>query len=335
MRTVAATTVVATAPPISDEPVCGDGDGLLASDGQPVQVILDTGVGLGIDDLGALAVLHALADAGETEILATMVSVGGDPAAGQTVDAVNTYYDRPDLPVGVVSGPAPSGPSPYTAAVAAGFSNDLDDPPAAVDLYREVLSGQPDGSVTIVSGGFLTNLADLLASPPDDASDLTGEELVAAKVVRWVGIGGAYPRSEDVLEGPEFNFAQDTPAAQSAVSDWPTPVVFSGFEVGSEIFTATTLQDSTPADNPVREGYLLWGAPDGFASFDLTAVLVAVRGTADGAFEVCTGRNIVGDDGVTTWENRADGLQGYLRTVAPDDQIAATLEELMTAAPSS
>ena len=324
-----------TTVPISNEPVCASGEGLLPDGGEPVKVILDTGVGVGIDDLGALAVLHALADAGEAEILATMVSVGGDDAAGRTIDAINTYYRRPDLPIGVVSGPAPSGPSPYTAELAAAFPNDLVDPAAAVDLYRQVLAGQPDDSVTIISAGFLTNLAELLASPPDGLSALTGQELVAAKVNRWVAMGGAYPESTVYLEEAEFNFAEDTPAAQGAVSGWPTPAVFTGFEVGKDILTGATLQTATPPENPVREGYRLWGATGNVASFDLTAVLVGVRGTSDGSFEVCTGRNIVGLGGTTTWEHRAGGLQGYVRTVAPSDQVAATLDALLTAPPAN
>lgn len=322
-----------TLAPISAEPVCGVGDGLLPADGEPVRVILDTGVGLGIDDLGALAVLHALSDNGEAEILATMVSAGNDPAAGPTVDAINTYYGRPDLPVGVVAGPAPSGDSLYTAEIAAFFPNDLVDPPAAVDLYREVLAGQPDGSVTIISGGFLTNLAGLLASPPDDVSELTGEELVAAKVNQWLAMGGAYPSSADILSSPEFNFAEDPAAAQSTVSDWPTPAVFSGFEVGNAILTGAVLQTDTPPNNPVREGYRLGGATENMESFDLTAVLAAVRGTADGAFEVCTGRNIVGSDGTTNWENRAGGPQGYIRLVAPSEDIADTIDDLLMQPP--
>jgi tRNA A-37 threonylcarbamoyl transferase component Bud32 len=326
---------VATVPPISDEPVCGSGEGLPATGGAPVRVILDTGVGVGVDDLGALAVLHALADTGEAEILATMVSVGGDAAAGRTVDAVNTYYRRPDLPVGVVSGPAPTGVSPYTAQIAANFPNDLVDPATAVDLYREVLAGQPDGSVTIVSNGFLTSLAELLASPPDSVSELNGQQLVAAKVNQWVAMGGAYPESTAYFDDGEFNFAEDTPAAQSAVSGWPTPAVFSGFEVGKEIMTGAVLQTATPLENPVREGYRLWGPAGNMPSFDLTAVLVAVRGTSDGAFEVCTGRNIVGSGGATTWEHRAGGPHGYVRMLAPSEEIADTLDALLTAAPAS
>ncbi|MEP4653132.1 MAG: nucleoside hydrolase, partial [Ilumatobacter sp.] len=309
------------------------GSGLLPSGGEPVRVILDTGIGAGVDDLGALAVLHALADAGEADILAVMVSAGGDAAAGAAVDAINTYHGRPDLPIGVVSGPAPSEPPRYTAELAAGFPNDLVDAPASVDLYRQVLSGQPDGSVTIVSVGFMTNLADLLASPGDDTSPSTGDRLVDAKAARLVAMGGAYPESSALLDSPEFNFARDAPAAQRVANDWPTPIVFSGFEVGNSILTGAVLQTESPEQDPVREGYRLWGVDGNQGSFDLTAVLAAVRGTADGSFEVCTGRNRVGADGATSWEHREGTRQGYLRTVTPTDRIAGVLDDLLVAPP--
>ena len=39
------------------------------------------------------------------------------------------------------------------------------DLPEAVEVYRRVLAAQPDHSVTIVTVGYLTNLAHLLAAP--------------------------------------------------------------------------------------------------------------------------------------------------------------------------
>ncbi len=43
--------------------------------------------------------LHALADKGETRILATGANVN-DPYAPGALDAINTYYGRPNIPVG-------------------------------------------------------------------------------------------------------------------------------------------------------------------------------------------------------------------------------------------
>src|SRR5688500_3048262 len=62
----------------------------------PVKVIFDTDMDSDCDDVGALGMLHALADLGECEILATVVSSRSDGAAA-CVDAINTVYGRGDL----------------------------------------------------------------------------------------------------------------------------------------------------------------------------------------------------------------------------------------------
>ena len=49
---------------------------------EPVKVILDTDMISDYDDMGALACLHALADAGECEILATVSSTRGNASPG-------------------------------------------------------------------------------------------------------------------------------------------------------------------------------------------------------------------------------------------------------------
>ena len=49
-----------------------------ASVAAPVKVIFDTDMISDFDDVGALACLHAMADAGECEILATLSSTRGN-----------------------------------------------------------------------------------------------------------------------------------------------------------------------------------------------------------------------------------------------------------------
>ena len=64
-----------------------------------VKIICDTDMDTDCDDAGALAVLHGLADRGEGEILATMVS-SQYPWSAPCVEAINRYYGRADLPIG-------------------------------------------------------------------------------------------------------------------------------------------------------------------------------------------------------------------------------------------
>ena len=81
-----------------------------AADKAPVKIIFDTDMIGDYDDVGAMAVLHKLADAGECEILATVSSTHSNASAG-TVELINWWYGRPDIPVGAVKGEGVGGGS--------------------------------------------------------------------------------------------------------------------------------------------------------------------------------------------------------------------------------
>ena len=61
---------------------------------EPAKVIFDTDMFTDYDDIGAIAVLHALADAGECEILATVSSTRGNSSVA-VCEVVNAWYGRP------------------------------------------------------------------------------------------------------------------------------------------------------------------------------------------------------------------------------------------------
>src|SRR5687767_2874399 len=146
--------------------------GAVLHSGEPaavVKIIFDTDMDSDCDDVGALAVLHALADLGEAEILATVTS-SKNPWSAPCIDAINTWYGRPDLPIGSPKGKGTQKPTKYGEAIAKQFPHDLKstaDAPDARQVYRDALAKQPDGSVTIVTVGYLTNVADLLREPAD------------------------------------------------------------------------------------------------------------------------------------------------------------------------
>src|SRR6516164_4649545 len=83
-----------------------------AEERAPVRVIFDTDIMGDVDDVGAVAVLHALADRGEATIVAMGVCVK-NPWSPLCLDALNTYFGRPELPLGVVKGPAHDRASRY------------------------------------------------------------------------------------------------------------------------------------------------------------------------------------------------------------------------------
>ena len=88
-----------------------------AARGGPVKVVFDTDISSDVDDCGALAILNALADQGEAEILACVIDGhDADKASVAAVNVINTYYGRGDVPIGAYHGShgAPS-KSLYTA----------------------------------------------------------------------------------------------------------------------------------------------------------------------------------------------------------------------------
>jgi len=295
----------------------------------PVVLILDTDMETDVDDVGALAVLHALADRGEATLLAIAVS-SANPWSGRCALAVNRFYGRPKIPVGVAPRGVTMGSS-YARQVAEEFGEDTTAPlPDAVSLYREVLAARPDGSVTIVSVGYLTNLAALLGSGSDPASPLDGVRLVRKKVRRLVVMGGEYPA------GREWNFYQDAAAARLVVENWPVAITFVGFEAGREALTGRGLRESAPS--PLRRAYELYNNLTDRPSWDQLAVLVAVRrqqGERQKMWRFEPGKNSVADDGSNRWSKADAALHEYLAPIAAPADLGRLIESLMLEAVGS
>ncbi|MBN8526489.1 MAG: nucleoside hydrolase [Planctomycetes bacterium] len=307
----------------------------------PANVIFDCDMGNDCDDAGALALLNALADDGEARILACMMwkmrkdgPVSG-PAA--VIDAINTYYGRPDIPIGIgKKGVYVAGATNYTNTLGKDFPNDtfgksIDDFPEAIDLYRQVLAAQPDRSVTIVCVGPHTSIKHLLASGPDASSPLSGRELVAQKVALLSLMGGKFP------EGDEFNLGCDLGGAMAAALEWPGRVIWSGLEIGGPVITGPG-RIGIPKESPLHAAYKPYGGQR--QSWDLTAVLAAVRGpapywglsTTPGHYCVVPSKSIPGY--THHWEGRSDRDQTYLVLRRPASEAAAAIDGLLQAGPS-
>ncbi len=292
------------------------------------KVIFDTDIGPDWDDVGAIATLHALADLGEAEILAMMVSSGGHSATWgpPCLDAFNTFYSRPDIPIGVAED-GPEFGSSYNQQIAEEFLQDLGTGNAwdATELYRKILSEQPDSSVVIITVGFITNIEDLLKSEPDQYSELNGLALVNKKVKQWTSMGGGYPSS-----GGEFNFNRHASATVYAVENWPKPILFSGFEIGYSIHTGASLA-LTPESNPIRRAYELAGGYVGStrSSWDQTAVLAAIRDPLLYWHLEETGYCHVFENGSNEWRASPDKDHSYLISEVSDAELVEIIDNLM------
>lgn len=306
------------------------------------KIIFDTDMTGDCDDCGALAVLHALADRGEVELLGCIASYGGNPYVAGCIDAINTWYGRGDLPIGAMQEAYGRRESFYLETIAADqvrYGHDVmtkKDVPDHVTVYRQILAKQSDGSVTIVTVGRLKALCDLLASPPDDISSLNGVALVKQKAVQWVCMGGRYPNSE---RKGEANFQTHGGAGYSktAVENWPLPAVFLGYEIGARIMTGQSLLNISD-DNPVARAYRLYlGSINAEAreSWDQTAVLFAVRGATPWWNLVSTGSNHVDEKGVNEWQPSPDKEHAYAVEAAPPEEVAVLIESLMIQPPKA
>ncbi|GAC1424616.1 MAG: nucleoside hydrolase [Chitinophagaceae bacterium] len=302
---------------------------------KPVSIIFDTDMGPDYDDIGAITLLHAMADNGECKILATMAS-NKHPYIAAVLNVMNTYFKRPRIPVGVVSGNAVdiSSWQRWDSLLAASYPHTIQSNSQAenaLTLYRKILAARPDKSVTIVTVGFLTNMANLLQSAPDKFSPLAGKDLIRRKVKLLVSMAARF--DNEMGKFKEFNVVKDSAAAVTAFSNWPTPIIFSGFEIGWKIHTGLPIINN-PAINhsPVKDVFarsipLDPNDKNGRMSWDETAVLVAVRGYQK-YFEAVRGNIICHPDGSNGWNSNGQ-RDAYLVQKMPIPEIEKMLNDLI------
>jgi pyrimidine-specific ribonucleoside hydrolase len=300
---------------------------------QAVPVIFDTDMGPDYDDVGAIAMLHAFADEGQATILATIASTNY-PKVTQVLSVLNTYFNRPNTPIGVPKGNAigDKDTQHWSDTITARYPHRIrsnKEVPDAVALYRQILAKQPDHSVTIITVGFLTNLANLLDSKPDKYSTLSGKALVSLKVKKLVSMAGKFPN------GREYNVFRDAPSSKKVFANWPTliPILMSGFEIGEKIHSGLPLtRNKAIQHSPVKDVFSI-SIPKskedkaGRMSWDQTAVLVGVRGHAP-YYTVKTGRLVMNADGSNGWDSTGKG-HSYLVVRRPAAEVETLINQLM------
>lgn len=305
---------------------------------QRVPLIFDTDIGNDVDDVLALGMIHALQSRGECELLAVTITKDHELAAAFT-DAVNTFYGRGDVPIGVCrSGVTPAAGkfNPLAETKDNGkyrYPHNLHtgkDAPEAVKVLRHTLATADDGSVVMAQVGFSTNYANLLASKADDISPLSGVDLVKQKVRLLSMMAGAFtkiPGKDGPYDHKEYNIIKDIPSAQKIATTWPTPIIWSGFEIGIALPypNQSILKDYRyVAHHPLAEAYIAYNPPPhNRPTWDLTSVLQGVRPDRDYFGLSAKGTVTVADDGLTTFKEGADGKHQYLK-LSPEQKIRVT-----------
>ena len=281
-----------------------------------VPVIFDTDMGPDYDDVGAIALLHAMADSGECTILATIASNQHTYIAA-VLNTLNTYFKRPGIPVGVPGGNAVniSAIQKWDSLLVANYPHTIQSNAQATDalqLYRKILAAAPDKSITIVTVGFFTNMANLLQSGPDKFSPKSGRALIKQKVKLLVSMAGRFDHHMGSFR--EFNVMKDAAASVVTFNTWPTPIIFSGFEIGAALFTGLPIVNNPSiSHSPVKDVFahcipLDPNDKNGRMSWDETAVLVAVRGWLP-YFDVTKGQITASADGSNGWDK--NGKRDY------------------------
>jgi len=308
---------------------------------EPVRLVFDTDLGNDVDDAMALAVIHALQSRSECELLAITITKDS-PYAAPMAGILNTFYGRPNIPMAIVKNGMTKEEGRYNRKVyelkddnglprypRTLMPEDSANLPDAVPFLRRLLAAQPDNSVVLVQVGFFTNFARLLDTPADNISPLTGKELIAKKVKYLSLMAGAF--HEKYKQHKEYNVVIDIPSAKKLVAEWPTEMVFSGYEIGSFIQhpAASMKEDYNYVKyHPLKDAYHFYrGLDNAQPTYDLTSVLYVVRPNREYFNLSPSGTVTVQDDGITTFTPSENGKHRYL-LVSPE-QIAMVREALV------
>lgn len=298
------------------------------------RIFVDTDLGSDCDDGGALALLHALAGLGLCDIIGITycISCESDPAA---IDAINRYYGRQDIPIGSLQmgGYPANSKHPFTDVIKEEYKNSYPDRSFcddATDVFRRVLSEQPDKSVTLIAIGPATNLKLFLESKPDCFSSLDGKALFSQKVENVCIMGGNFTVN-DGKRIPEFNIESDSEAARTFFDMCESDIFMLPFEMAYDILTGKKLFECFGNENPVRRCYEVYcGGPR--SSWDPCTVLFSVMPQLP-----CWSLSERGDLSidVANITNFTENINGKTRIVSANDKqyIVDVIEKLFALKP--
>jgi hypothetical protein len=316
------------------EAPCSD-SGAAASQGSNgvAHIILDTDLSRWWDDATAVGMANVLAQQGKAQVLAVMSDIP-NPVAVAAIDAIDTFYGHPNIPVGALpdsqANTAPHGYSNKLAEVLPHRIRSSRDVPVAAWVYRRVLAKQPNHSVTIVCIGSYANLAALLRSGPGEGSEASGRELLAEKVRATVIEDGIFPNTG----APAFTNQALDPAAAAHVlnGDWPTPIAWVDGSAGVNTKVGGTLCASVGPKNPMRIVYEFefdCGPPED-GNWDGPTLLYAMQGTSNQFIRLGQGGSAyINASGGLSWRSDAGRPNDAYVHVADQGALNAEINTLL------
>ncbi len=270
------------------------------------------------DDVVAMRVLVWA----EREKMVDIVAIGINACMAYSVsslDAFLTAEGRPNVVIGIDHQATDFGGNPpYQERMIAKphlrmCNNDCED---AVRVYRRSLA-HTIGKLDIIEIGYPQVLANLLQSPSDDVSSMTGLELITSKVNKLWMMAGNW---RDQGSGLENNFARNecSRLAGSYVCEhWPTPITFLGWEVSNDILTGSTI---TSATDMVAQALCDHGSLHGRSSWDPMLVLLACIGDEEAAgYDAVIGTaRVDAQTGRNSFRVNPQGNHSYVIKLKPD-----------------
>lgn len=311
---------------------------------KPQSIIFETDMGNDIDDAMALDLLFKNMDQGNINLLGVSVHKN-NPHSAEYIDIMRHWYGYKSLPIGVNTACVTDMDCVDYCTRVCQLTDEKGRPlfkrsknpkyEEAVEMYRRLLSQQPDKSVVIVTVGFSTTMSQLLKSGPDKYSQLTGAELVARKVEYFSVMAGEFV----VPNYREYNVWNDLEAAKHFFDSTPVPMVIVPWTLGEQIkYPGSSIaNDFTWADNPMVEGYKAYlEMPYDRQTWDVISALYACHPTSDMFTLGERGEVKVVGEGVTEFTPKADGrYRILLPTEKQRQQILDYFIKTITTRPKS
>ncbi len=339
------------------------------STGSDIKLIYDGDIGPDPCDFSTLSLLHEYHNKGMIDLVG-VIGATPDPYLASTFSIYNQIYGN-NIPIGAYSDG--SDDIAFSQRIKRAYSSailfttyanpnetiyekygnsetrTLDDIAGTVELYRKLLSGAEDNSITIYAAGQLFNFPALLTSQADQYSPLNGEELVQSKVKEFVFMGGDYPCSaanppHDVMAGAEYNWwalgeKDITRKVISTLARMGKPITYVGFEVGERILVGREIVRRLGRDHPTSEGYYQYVATyDGQGvelkadnpAFDEAGLYYLVEGGLGTYFDRVFGSVQIDENGANTWVTD-EGTEAYITLRSGvEDELAGVITDRVT-----
>ncbi len=233
-------------------------------------VIFDTDIGPDCDDTGAFDMLIKYAKKYDVEILGAANCTTNKYGNG-AIRAIAKHHGIENLPVGQHEGyKVLDDGDKYNKDITKKYFEDASKAVKAensLEFYKKTLSKAKKNSVTVITVGTFTNIAEILKNEP---------KLFNEKVSAIISMAGSFP------SGKEFNIESDIAAATYVFDNFKNVIICSGFEVGKDVKSG--FYGEPENDSPIFDSYKKYiggEAPYLRDSWDLTAVHYAFEGCGE------------------------------------------------------